>query len=161
MSAPIVPGESSRLPGTAPVQGGAVLVGVIFVVLGTAGFIPGLTQHWGELRFATPTSGATLAGLFRTSILANLIHLATGVVGLVLAHRGPLPARNFLFATAAIYFALFAYGLDVPRASPANFLPVDDAANFLNLLLTVVMIVLGIFLNRTSSKVTSVVQAQE
>lgn len=55
---------------------------------------------------------------------------------------------------------LFAYGLDVPRDSPANFLPVDDAANFLNVLLAVAVIVLGIFLNRTISKVTTVVQAQ-
>lgn len=117
-----------------------------------------MTQHWAELRFAAPTSGAKIVDLFRTSILANLIHLATGVVGLVLARRGPLTARNFLFGIAFVYFALFAYGLLVPRGSPANFLPVDDAANFLNLVLVVVPLGFGVFLNRTSSKVTSVVQ---
>lgn len=36
-----VPEKSGRLPGTAPVQLGAVLLDVLLMTLGVAGFIPG------------------------------------------------------------------------------------------------------------------------
>lgn len=147
-----------RQPGTAPVQAGAIFVGVVFVLLGLVGFVPGVTQHWNELRFAGPKSGAEIVDLFRTSIVSNALHLATGVIGFVCTARGPLTARNYLFGAAFVYFALFAYGLLVPRDTAANFMPVDDAANFLNLVLAAVSIISGILLNRTSSKITTVAQ---
>ncbi len=56
----------------APSQRGALAFGVVFATLGILGFVPGVTAHFSELRFATPASGAELLNLFRVSVLLNL-----------------------------------------------------------------------------------------
>jgi len=58
------------------------------------GFIPGITSSYDQMGFAGHGSGAMLLGLFRVSVLHNLVHLAFGVVGIALARTVP-GARNY------------------------------------------------------------------
>jgi hypothetical protein len=129
------------------VQRGAALVGVVFLLVGVLGFVPGVTTGYSHLAFATHMSGAQLFGLFQVSILHNLVHLAFGVVGLVCA-RSPLRARNFLLYGGLVYLAFFLYGIVVEYQSAANFVPFDDADNVLHFLLGAGMIVLSFVLDR-------------
>ena len=64
-----------------PIQELALLVGLGFVAAGVAGFIPGLTPHYGDLSFAGHGSDAKLFGVFQVSVLHNLVHLLLGVAG--------------------------------------------------------------------------------
>src|SRR5690242_19811511 len=89
----------------------AVVAGT-FLVVGIAGFIPGITQHLGDIEFAGHESGAELLGVFQVSILHNLVHIAFGVVGLLCLRR-PESSRAFLLIGGAIYLVLFLYGLAV------------------------------------------------
>lgn len=57
----------------APSQRGTLAFGIVFAALGILGFVPGVTAHFSELRFATPASGAELLNLFRVSVLLNLV----------------------------------------------------------------------------------------
>jgi hypothetical protein len=55
----------------------AMAVGVVFLVAGVAGFIPGLTTDLHLLRFAGHHPGARLLGVFDVSVLHNLVHIAS------------------------------------------------------------------------------------
>lgn len=127
----------------AAVQTLAFLVGVVFLLVGVLGFIPGITTNYGDLSFAGHDSGAKLLGLFQVSILHNIVHALFGVAGIALA-RTLSSARLFLIGGGVIYLVLFAYGLLVDKASDANFVPVNNADNILHLGLGIGMIVLGL-----------------
>ncbi|NIH82176.1 DUF4383 domain-containing protein [Amycolatopsis viridis] len=128
----------------------AAAVGVVFLLVGIAGFIPGLTTHYDTLSFAGHHSGAMLLGVFAVSILHNLVHLAFGVAGLALA-RTASGARTFLIAGGAIYLVLWIYGLIVDHDSAGNFVPVNTADNWLHLGLAVGMIALGLATGRRTT----------
>jgi hypothetical protein len=129
--------------GRAPARRAAATVGVIFLVVGVLGFIPGITSHYDDLYWAGHHSNAKLLGVFQVSVLHNIVHLLFGVAGLVLA-RTVSGARAFLVGGGAIYVLLWLYGLVINRGSAANFIPVNIADNWLHLGLGVGMIALGL-----------------
>jgi len=121
----------------------AAAVGAVFLLVGIAGFIPGITTDFDELEFAGHESGAELLGVFQVSVLHNIVHLAFGVAGLVLARRATT-ARSYLIGGGVIYLALWLYGLVVDEASDANVVPVNDPDDWLHLGLGVGMLILGL-----------------
>ncbi|MFB4269828.1 DUF4383 domain-containing protein [Nonomuraea sp. GTA35] len=130
-----------------PVQLAALVVGVVFLLVGVLGFIPGITTGYDDLRFAGHESDAHLLGVFQVSILHNIVHLLFGIAGVLLA-RTWSGARNFLVGGGAIYLLLWIYGMLVGHDSPANFVPVNAADNWLHLVLGIGMIALGLLLGR-------------
>ncbi|WP_309127617.1 DUF4383 domain-containing protein [Microbacterium sp.] len=129
------------------VQKTALVVGIVFLLVGILGFIPGITTNYEQLQFASHGSGALLMGVFQVSILHNIVHLLFGVLGVTLA-RSFNGARNYLIWGGVVYLALWLYGLLVPHDSMANFVPVNHADNWLHLVLGVGMLALGIILGR-------------
>ena len=91
-----------------PVQKLAALVGVVFLLVGILGFVPGITSHYSDLSFAGHKSGAKLLGIFQTSILHNIVHLAFGV-GILMA-KTPEGARRFLIGGGIVYLAVWVVG---------------------------------------------------
>ena len=130
-----------------PIQIAALLVGAVFLLVGIAGFIPGITTNVGDMKFAGHESPSELLGLFQVSILHNIVHLALGIIGLVAAATWE-GSRLYLMGGGALYLALAIYGWIVDRASDANFVPMNAADNVLHVLLGAGMIVLGFVLGR-------------
>ncbi|SMC66793.1 DUF4383 domain-containing protein [Kibdelosporangium aridum] len=130
-----------------PIQKASLIVGVVFLLVGIAGFIPGVTTNYDLLEFAGHQSGAMLLGVFNVSILHNLVHLAFGIAGVAMA-RTAGGARAFLIGGGAVYLVLWIYGLLIDSTSDANFVPVNDADNWLHLVLAIGMIGLGVALGR-------------
>ena len=93
-----------------PVQKVALLVGAVFLLVGILGFIPGITSHYDDLKFAGHDSDAQLLGLFEVSILHNIVHLLFGVAGIALSRTWE-GARQFLIGGGIVYLLLFVYGL--------------------------------------------------
>lgn len=120
----------------------AGLFGLVFLVVGIAGFIPGLTTNYDELAAAGHQSDAKLLGIFEVSVLHNLVHLAFGAAGLILS-REAFKAAYYLLGGGVLYAVVWLYGLVVDHDSSANFLPLNDADNWLHLVLAVAMIGLG------------------
>jgi hypothetical protein len=125
----------------------ATAVAAVFLLVGVLGFIPGITTDYDDMTFAGHGSSAQLLGLFEVSVLHNIVHLLFGVAGLALA-RTWSGARAFLLGGGAIYLVLWIYGLVVDHESDANFVPVNDADNWLHLLLGLAMVGLGLALGR-------------
>jgi hypothetical protein len=140
---------SDRKYARTALQKTALVVGIIFLVVGIAGFIPGLTSGMSGMQMAGHGSDAMLLGTFQISVLHNIVHLAFGVVG-VLAARSARGARNYLIWGGVVYLVIFIYGLIFSGASAANFVPLNTADNWLHLVLGVGMILLGVLVGRRS-----------
>ncbi len=133
-------------------QKGALVFGVVFLIVGIAGFIPGLTMDMGSMAMAGHGSMALLLGLFQVSALHNIVHLLFGVVGLVAA-RTATGARLYLLIGGIVYAVLFVYGLfTAGMMGGANFVPLNSADNVLHAVLAVAMIVLGVVLPRVGAR---------
>jgi hypothetical protein len=131
-----------------PVQSAALLVGLVFLLVGVLGFIPGVTTNYDELKFAGHDSVAQLLGIFDVSILHNVIHLVLGLAGLALA-RTMVGARQYLIGGGVIYLAIFVYGLIWGAdEGGANFVPMNWADNILHLALGLGMVGLGVVLGK-------------
>ncbi|MCW4355531.1 DUF4383 domain-containing protein [Hoyosella sp. YIM 151337] len=128
-----------------PVQIGALVVGVVFLLAGIMGFIPGITTNYDAMTFAGHESEAMLLGIFQVSVLHNIVHLLFGVAGVAMA-RLASSARLFLIGGGIIYLVLWIYGLAIDHQSEANFIPVNTAADWLHFWLGIGMVALGILL---------------
>jgi hypothetical protein len=125
-----------------------MLVGLVFLLVGILGFIPGITTNYDDLKFAGHDSDAQLLGIFDTSILHNIVHLLFGVAGLALAKTFE-GARSFLIGGGVIYLTLFLYGAIFGHDErSANFVPVNWADNVLHLALGGGMIARGVVLGK-------------
>jgi Domain of unknown function (DUF4383) len=135
----------AKTPQLMAVQGAAIIVAGAFLVVGVLGFLPGVTSHHDQLQFAGHHSGARLFGVFAVSILHNLLHMAFGVVGLVMARTYAL-ARAYFLIGGLVYLGLWVYGILVDHGSPANVIPLNSADNWLHFGLGVAMMLLGLTL---------------
>lgn len=149
MQTPMETTRSGRLRrpriGLLAVQGAAVLVAAAFLAVAIAGFIPGLTTNLDQLHWLWRDSRSELFGFFEVSVLHNLLHLAFGVAGLLLA-RTFARARAYLIGGGLIYLGLWVYGLLIDLAGPRNMLPLNNAGNWLHFSIGAVMTLLGVTL---------------
>ncbi|GAA1146002.1 DUF4383 domain-containing protein [Nesterenkonia lutea] len=141
MTSSPAPAERSRAH-RSPVQLAALIYGAVFLVVGVAGFIPGLTSSYDTMQFAGHHSEAMLLGIFQVSILHNIVHLLYGIAGVLLARTGSA-ARSYLLWGGAVYLLLWLYGLFIDKESTANFVPLNSADDWLHLFLGVTMIALS------------------
>ncbi|MFF5973360.1 DUF4383 domain-containing protein [Streptomyces sp. NPDC012769] len=130
-----------------PLRTAALLVGLVFLVVGVLGFVPGVTTNYDSMTFAEHHSGAELFGIFQVSVLHNIVHLLFGVAGIAMSRTAPT-ARTFLVGGGLIYLALWLYGLLIDLDSDANFVPVNSPDNWLHFGLGLAMLLMGLLLAR-------------
>jgi hypothetical protein len=123
----------------------AQLFGVVFLLVGILGFIPGITSD-APGDFAGDGSEAELLGIFNVSILHNIVHLLFGLVGLALAGT-PEGARTFLVGGGVVYLLLWVVGL----IGGLDWLPTNSADNWLHFALGAVLLGAGLLLGRGRS----------
>jgi hypothetical protein len=119
----------STTPQRAPHQTMALVIGAVYLVVGVAGFF--VTGFSG---FAEHDHDRTLLG-FAVNPLHNIVHLAIGVLGVVLG-RSARRARTYGWLLAAGYGLTTIYGLVVVNNPAANLLNINAADNVLHLLST-------------------------
>lgn len=141
------PATRSRAATRHPVQLVALAVGIVFLLVGVLGFVPGITTQYDDMKLAGHESMAMLVGIFMVSTLHNVVHLLFGLFG-VMASRTARFSRLFLIIGGAVYLALWIYGLVVDQDSTANFVPLNTADNWLHLVLGIGMIGLGVIVGK-------------
>ena len=117
-------------------QAVAVLVGVLFTIIGIIGFAAtGLDDFAGH---GTPDRLFGLA----VNPLQNLVHLAIGGVGIVLSAR-LASARVYGWVLAIGYGALFGYGVLASRVPEVDVLNLNWPVNWLHLVFALVGLVIA------------------
>ena len=115
----------------------------MFLLVGIAGFIPGITTNlYDGLNFAGDSGEAELLGLFQVSVLHNIVHALFGV-GIFMAAT-PEGARTFLIGSGAIYLVLFLLGI----IGGGDWVPINSADNWLHIGLAIGLLGLGFGLTR-------------
>jgi hypothetical protein len=146
--------QSAMRRSRTPVQIVTMVIALVFLLVGILGFIPGITTDFDTMTFAGHHSEAMLLGVFGVSVLHNIVHLLFGIVGLAMARTAGASVA-FLLAGGAIYLVLWIYGLVIDLDSTANFVPFNDADNWLHLILGVAMVALGLVFSRGTRSVTT------
>lgn len=89
----------------------ALIFGILYVIGGISGFIPGLNPHHADMPpIAVDSFYGRALGLFPVNILHNFVHLAIGIWG-ILASRSVSGARFFGKGLAIFYGLLAILGL--------------------------------------------------
>jgi Domain of unknown function (DUF4383) len=89
----------------------SLVLGIIFLLVGIAGFVPGLLQTPEPAADVEVTqSFGRLMGLFPVNALHNLVHIIFGIWGIA-AYRSYTGARGYSKAVAIIYAVLAVMGL--------------------------------------------------
>jgi hypothetical protein len=88
----------------------ALIYGIVFLLVGIAGFIPGLSAPHQHPDVAVTSWLGLLLGLFAVNVLHNLVHVLFGVWGLA-ASGSDGAARTYAQGTAIIYAVLTVMGL--------------------------------------------------
>jgi len=115
----------------------ATLFGVVFLLAGIAGFIPGLSPAHVHPDLAVTGSSRLALGLFPVNVLHNLVHLAFGVWG-VLAARSVAGSVGYARSVALIYAMLTIMGLFPATDTTFGLVPIYGNDIWLHALLAIV-----------------------
>lgn len=127
-------------------QTSALLFGVVFLVVGIAGFIPGATTDYDRIS-TIGGEGAHLLGIFGVNWIENVVHLAYAAAGLWAATNAVRSRQYFLWG-GAVYGVVWLYGMLIDVQSDANLIGVNEAGNWLHFALFVVMVALGFYFTK-------------
>jgi hypothetical protein len=121
----------------------ALILGIMFLLVGVLAFVPGLTTHPAtdagagahqhDLVVTGPGHGYLL-GLFHVNILHNLVHLLFGVWG-VIAYRSLGASVTYSRAVAIIYGVLVVAGLIPGLNTMFGLVPIHGNDVWLHLLI--------------------------
>lgn len=132
----------------------ALIVGILFLILGIAGFIPGLVSLPGTDAAYVPANAAHDAysagfgyvfGLFPTNFLHNLVHCAVGVWGIA-SYQSYSNARLFNRAFAVSYVLLAIMGLLPFTKTLFGLMPIFGNNVWLNALTAIATVYYGIII---------------
>jgi hypothetical protein len=88
----------------------ALIYGVVFLLIGVAGFIPGMTTPHTSPEITAQSNMGLLFGLFPVNLLHNIVHVLFGIWGLIAA-RSLGAARVYAKGVTVIYAVLGVMGL--------------------------------------------------
>lgn len=107
-------------------------LGVVFVLIGVLGFIPGVT------------SDGQLLGIFDVSTAHNIVHLLSGVVALAAVMNGPDATRLFAKVFGVVYGLVTILGfIQGSGAKVLWIINVNQPDNILHLVIAAVLLYVG------------------
>ncbi len=109
----------------------AGLIGAVLLVAGIIGFFYSAS-------FGSPGNVDAVLGILDVNAWHNLIHIASGVAGLLAFSAGARASRTYALVFGAIYIVVAIWGFVIGNhESILGFVPVNTEDNFLHLILGV------------------------
>ena len=132
----------------------AMIFGVVFLIVGAGGFIPGLTAmgHMGHPADADVTMKTMFGyelGMFPVNALHSAVHILFGIWG-ILAGRSAGGARTYFRAVAVIYAVLTVMGLVAGLQTTFGLIPLYGNDVWLHAVLAIVAAYFG-WMNRDTA----------
>lgn len=122
----------------------ATLFGLVFVVAGAAGFVPGLSPLHDHPDLHVTAASRLALGLFPVNVLHNLVHLGFGLWGL-LASRSVAGAVGYARGVAILYAVLTVLGLIPATETLFGLVPLYGNDIWLHALLALIAAYFGFF----------------
>lgn len=123
--------DRTRASGAGLANMAATWFGMIVLVVGVLGFIPGITQM-------NSNGSNYLLGLFAVNGVHNLVHILTGVVALAAGLSGRTDYARAFFLVFGIVYALVTIVGFIQGNTVLGIIPVNGWDNLLHVLITVV-----------------------
>ena len=109
----------------------AIAFGIVFIIVGILGFVP------------TVAPNGLLLGYFEVNPAHNVVHLATGVVALVVAFISEKAIRLFFQIFGVIYALVALMGFFMGNQPLLGIVAINAADNWLHVLIAIVALYLG------------------
>lgn len=123
--------RSDRYDTYSPASLYAGLIGAVLLVAGIIGFFYSAS-------FGSPGNVDAVLGILDVNAWHNLIHVASGALGLLAFSAGARASRTYALAFGAIYIVVAIWGFIIgSHESILGFVPVNTEDNFLHLILGV------------------------
>lgn len=111
----------------------AKIFGIIFIVVGLAGFIPGITYQ------------GRLIGVFHVNALLNILHLLTGLIAYWTSRRGPRASQLFFQVFGVLYAIVAILGFGYGDRDLLGIFANDKADTWLHTLMALFSLYVGFF----------------
>ncbi|HKH64117.1 MAG TPA: DUF4383 domain-containing protein [Solirubrobacterales bacterium] len=109
----------------------AVLIGGVLLVAGIIGFFYSAS-------FGSPGNVDAVLGILDVNAWHNLVHIASGVVGLLAFASGPRASRTYALVFGVVYIIVAIWGFIIgSHESILGFIPVNTEDNILHVILGV------------------------
>lgn len=134
------------------IQNFALIYGIVFLLVGIAGFVPALSTPYPPEHpaLAVMASGGLLFGLFPVNVLHNLVHVAFGIWGIAVWRQIP-GSRRYAQAVAIIYLVFAVMGFIPVLSTAFGLVPLFGHDIWLHLVLAAVAAYFG-FIARAESE---------
>ena len=121
-----------------PAQLYALIFGVVLVGAGIVGFFY-------SSAFGSPGKVDAVLGILDVNAWHNIVHIATGALGLLAFAGGYEYARKYAYGLGAVYIVVAIWGFIIGDGeSILGFIPVNTEDNFLHLLIGIAGVTAGI-----------------
>ena len=132
----------------------AMIFGIVFLIVGAGGFIPGLTDmghmgHPGDAGVTMKTMFGYELGMFPVNVLHDVVHILFGIWG-ILAARSLAGARSYFRVVAVVYALLTVLGLLPATYTTFGMIPIYGYDVWLHLVLALVAAYFG-WMNRDTA----------
>jgi hypothetical protein len=114
------------------VRAAAILLGLVFLLIGIVGFVPAIT----------PANGMLLR-IFHVNTAHNMVHLASGIVFLLCGMAGAGPSQAFFKTFGIIYGVVALLGFFYGDSALLGIVANNTADTWLYVVLAVVMLFFG------------------
>jgi Domain of unknown function (DUF4383) len=118
----------------------AILFGIVFLLVGVLGFVPGIT-----------TTGQMLLGIFHVNAVHNIVHLLSGAVALITGLTSTAAARMYFRVFGIVYALVAILGFFIGNGLLLGLISNNMADTWLHVLIALVALALGFVVQDTST----------
>jgi hypothetical protein len=110
----------------------AIIFGIVFVLVGVLGFVPGIT-----------TTSQMLLGIFHVNAVHNSVHLLSGAVALITGLTSTAAARTYFRVFGIVYALVAILGFFTGDGLLLGLISNNMADTWLHVLIAIVALALG------------------